>query len=199
MVNSTKWFAALIGLLIWGAGSVPALADPPVVSNAVDVAALPYEAITSVMGEPRETMDDFALRVAPQLRAYSDAKHFEACGMIASDASGRFGVVLGSSHGHWGCAVDARRVPDGMIPTGITIHSHVADSQQVSRVDRIFMPDLPKRVTSMRGGDLEAFSDTDYAAGPGYLATPNGALIQHGAWTAHRVDDGSRPAGANGR
>ncbi len=186
MVKRIAAFVALVVLL--GLGSIPANANNSPVGDRVDTTALPYEHIADLRSLPGETEHAFLLRVAPQLRAYSDKTGFEACGIIGADGHGGFGVVLGSSHSHIGCANDPARVIAGQTSTGETIHSHGRRGLRIlaTPADVIMMgsPIDPPRY--MGGFDLAHFSDADFAH-PGYLATPTGLLYQAGQGTAHVV------------
>jgi hypothetical protein len=177
-----KRIAAFVALLIFsGLGSIPANANNSPASDRVDTAALPYEHIADLRSGPGESLHAFLRRIAPQLRAYSDKTGFEACGIIGTDGHGGFGVVLGSSHSHIGCANDPAREIDGMTSTGETIHSHGRQGLRIraNAADVIMMgsPIDPPRY--MGGFDLMRFSDADFAH-PGYLATPSGLLYQAG-------------------
>lgn len=183
MGRSGQWLAALVGLLFSVAGSIPAFGVE------LDAARLPYEHIADATSQPGESEQAFLLRIAPQLRAFSDKTGFEACGVIASDGRGAFGVVLGSSLSHLACVNDHSRVPAGMTDTGETIHSHGRQGAfNMSKADKLLRgiepgPDL----VPVHGQDLGHFSRADYAGGAGYLATPDGLMYQHGDGTEATV------------
>ena len=141
---------------------------------------LPYEHLFTEVSQPGESRDDFAARIAPQLRAYSDETGFEACGVIATDGE-RFGAVIGTSKSHIGCANYHGKVPEGMRSDNVTIHSHGGDrSFGVNKADRRFLGErLPSHVRSIHGQVLDQFSALDYAE-PGSLATPSGIIYQDG-------------------
>lgn len=142
---------------------------------------LVFEELAEVQGEPGVSMDDFALSISPILRAHSDDTGHEACGAIATDGE-RFGIVLGTSRSHIGCAIPHAITPDGMRSTGITIHSHgTTRSTRITREDRLFLGDFEGATVRRRVGRqiIDQFSPHDFAE-PGYLATPNGALFQEG-------------------
>lgn len=152
------------------------------------VGNLPYEHIVDLLSAPGESEQSFLLRVAPQLRTFSDKTGFESCAEVAQSLDGSsFGLVLGSSLGHMGCAVYTSNIPAGMVATGRTIHSH--GSQHVFKIntsDKAMMsPEDADRLSTSRrntfaGQSVDHFSPTDYAAGPGYLATPKGLIYQNG-------------------
>ena len=150
-----------------------------------------YQHLFTDTGAPGESMDDFAARIAPRLRAYSDETGFEACGVIASDGE-RFGAVIGSNRAHIACANFAAKVPAGMRATGETIHSHGTDRAfSANRNDKALSPEqmagARSGIRGVAGQRLDAFSAMDYHGGPGYLATPGGILHQHGKGTARTV------------
>lgn len=150
--------------------------------NVPGVGRVPYEMIFEARSEAGETMDAFMARVAPQLRAYSDETGFEACAAIAQAPTGEYGVVVGTNKAHIACAIFSSMVPEGMRATGQTVHSHGGDRAfTASAADKTLMMQalIPPRgrVLTVHGQTLDAFSDVDLDAGPGYLATPNGGLL----------------------
>lgn len=177
-------------LVVAGLGSAWASDSPVGSGGRVDVSALPYEHIADLTSLANETEHAFLRRIAPQLRAYSDRTGFEACGVIAADGEGRFGVVLGSSRSHIGCANDPARMPAGMTSTGETIHSHGRPGLRVraTAADWVLMGSPQDPPHFIGGFDLNHFSDQDYEH-PGYLATPAGLLYQAGKAQVERVSD----------
>lgn len=163
--------------------SMSAFAGINHLSQTVDVSKLPYEHIADFISEDGETEHQFLLRIAPELRKYSDKTGFEACGVIAKNAT-HYGVIVGSSHSHIACLNDSSRIPVGMVFTDETIHSHGKHGLRilVNEADIIFMgnPFDPPRYIG--GFSLNDFSDTDYDH-PGYLATTDGLIYQHGKGT----------------
>lgn len=151
------------------------------------IGRLDYQRLFEEVSKPGETLDAFALRIGPRLRAYSDATGFEACGVLATDGE-RFGVVVGTNRAHIACANRSAFVPAGMKTTGETIHSHGLDSSfQVNRSDRLLLRLPGTAMVTMSGQKLDAFSPMDFHGGPGYLVTPTGVLHQQG--TASSVRD----------
>lgn len=150
-------------------------------------ATIPYERLFEAKSEPGETMDAFALRIGPRLRAFSDASHFEACGMIATDGQ-RFGAVIGSNHSHIACANFPALVPAGMTSTGKTIHSHGVDKAvSFNKTDLILSGASDKSSFKMvHGQNTSKFSEADLDGWPGYLATPTGAIF-HDGWKVRVV------------
>ena len=151
-----------------------------------------YQRLFEAVSEPGESMDSFARRVGPALRAYSDATGFEACGVLATDGE-RFGVIVGSNHSHIACANFHGKVPAGMRDTGETIHSHGKTERfNANRNDTVLAGQHfhgKPGVRTVAGQQLDAFSDTDYESGAGYLATPSGVLHQRGKGTSRTLRD----------
>lgn len=172
-------------LSVVGALSVPANAQTAANNtiNAMALHAMPYEALGTYTSTPGETEVQFLERMRPVLRAFSDSTQFEACAEIASTADGKsWGILLGSSKSHLGCVVYPGRVPAGMAATGVTIHSHGGSKGfGMNRADRLLTgtPDMGRYVW-IDAQRLDHFSPTDFAGGPGYLATPTGLLYQDG-------------------
>lgn len=168
------------GVVLFGMGSIAEAGTPPT-----------YEHLGDYISAPGESLHTFLFRVRPDMRAFSEKTGFESCAAIAETTDGStFGLVLGSSHGHMGCAVYTAKVPAGMTATGETIHSHGRDGVfRVNKSDRAMMSpeDAGRLETSRRttfaGQCLTRFSPTDYATGPGYLATPTGLIYQTGEGT----------------
>lgn len=155
---------------------------------------LPYEHINTLISRPGETKNQFLIRIAPQLRAYSDRTGFEACGVIGSNQKGLFGVVLGSNHSHLACANNSNLMPQGMTSIDETIHSHGSNrSFQMSRVDKLFTGRsdngsiVSMSLATRHGQILDHFSPQDFNGGWGYLATPEGLLFQKGKGTETKV------------
>ena len=73
-----------------------------------------YQFLFEELSEPGESLDSFASRIGPRLRDYTAGAGYEACGVIASDGAGRYGVVIGTSRGHTVCVNFNARVPEGM-------------------------------------------------------------------------------------
>lgn len=154
------------------------------------IGVVDYQRLFEVVSEPGESLDAFALRIGPRLRAYSDDTGYEACGVLATDGE-RFGVVIGSNRAHVACAnFDAFR-PASMKPTGQTIHSHGvegrfhANRNDVALQGQLFAGQMG--IKSVAGQKLDDFSRMDYDSGPGYLATPSGVIHQRGDGTKRQV------------
>ena len=156
--------------------------------NVPGIGRLDYQRLFEAVSEPGESLDAFALRIGPRLRAYSDATGFEACGVLATDGQ-RFGAVVGSNRAHIACANFDAFVPTGMKPTGQTLHSHGNDRpSRANKNDLALMGQqlaaqggVGKALVTVAGQALDAFSVADFRGGPGYLATPAGLLHQQGS------------------
>lgn len=187
------WLGVVLGLAVAGAayggelggGSIPETGVEPGPVEQISVPGLgrvPYQRLFEVVSEPGESLDTFAARIGPRLRAYSDATAFEACGVLATDGT-RLGVVIGTNGAHIACANFESKVPNGMRSTGQTIHSHGGEkSFNANRADKALLGGQlgGRAVATVHGQTLDAFSPLDFDGGPGYLATPTGMKHQDG-------------------
>lgn len=192
MVNSTKWFAALVGLLLSVAGSIPAFAKEPEVFK---VQAWVVGTFTST---PGESHDAFVLRVGQALKAWTDETGTEACGPIAQAKDGSYFVQLTTEKAQTVC-LRSTVMPEGMTYTGDNIHSHphkAAETVRLTARDKAALRALGevKTVDDMeRLGitrvhiEADDFSPDDYAGGPGYLVVNGTLRYQHGKGTSHAV------------
>lgn len=150
----------------------------------VDVRGLAYQAIGTYISAPGETEVQFLERMRPLIRAFIDRTGYEACAEIGQGAGGKsWGIMLGSSNSRIGCAVAVRRVPDGMTPTGVTIHGHPELRRLYPNPNDIILLSamgMDADADSIMRADPNHFSPGDFAGGPGYLATPTGLLYQDG-------------------
>ncbi|WLA07600.1 hypothetical protein MO328_14450 [Xanthomonas translucens] len=150
------------------------------------VGRVDYQRLFEALSEPGESLDAFAQRIGPRLRAYSDETGFEACGVLASDGD-RFGVVIGTNHSHVACVNFASKIPAGFQPTVETIHSHggektfAASSTDVLLLGKDAFGSRSRTSLRVTGQNLRMFSKTDYQGGAGCLATPDGVIHQAGA------------------
>jgi hypothetical protein len=150
----------------------------------VDVQSLPYQHLFDVQSSPGESQDAFVVRIAPQLRAWSDTTKMEACASI-SVKDGIYAAVVGTSKSHLGCAIYSAKRPEGFAFTGDSIHSHGGNNRfRMNDADRIFQNvsgDARSGYTAVvYGQELSSFSETDLHGAPGYLATINGVMYQDG-------------------
>lgn len=129
---------------------------------------IPYERLFEEVSLDGESLDVFIARISPQLRQFSDATGFEACGALASDGV-RFGVIAGSNHGHTVCVSDPTLVPEGMRFTGETVHSHAATRMyQANATDLLVLGRGARLGKVFKRSEPDKFSAEDLAA-PGYL------------------------------
>lgn len=144
------------------------------------IGVVDYQQLFEVVSDPGESLDEFAARIGPQLRAFSDATEFEACGVIATDGE-RFGVVVGTNRAHIACVNFSSKAPNGMTATNETIHSHGVDDRFVAnRNDKMLQGQVFQGrvgIMSVNGQKLDNFSGMDIQSGPGYLAAPNGVVL----------------------
>lgn len=149
------------------------------------IGRLAYVEVFQELSAPGESLDAFALRVGPRLRAYSDETGFEACGAFAKDESGRWGIVVGSNQSHIACAVLRNKVPAGMRAVVESIHSHgVNRAVRANKSDLALMGQalaknggVGRAAVYVNGQTLDAFSQADLHASPGYLAIPGGRVL----------------------
>ena len=151
-----------------------------------------YKALFEMHSEAGESMDAFAMRVAPRLRAFSDETHFEACGVIAVAADGRFGVIVGTNESHIGCVNAHELIPEGMTSTQQTIHSHGTDAtvrpnksdlalyeKYLGKYGMGYNTGRPRAFMKLSGQDVNYFSDQDHYGEDGYLAAGSGEVLHH--------------------
>ena len=161
--------------------------ETPVEVTYIDVRGVgrfPYEKLFEVMSEPDESLEAFAFRIGPRLRAYSDEAGFEACGVIATDGS-RFSVVVGTNRGYMVCLNSSQLVMNGFRHAGATIHSHGKQGRfRPSKADMLLMGDTfagqRASLATVHGQALDTFSDADMRSGAGYLAGTDGRMFFQG-------------------
>lgn len=171
--------------------SAPHGAANAIIGNGAQVMVLPLVATRSAQGE---SLDAFAMRVAPWFRNFTATSSFEACGRVGRSADGQFSIVITTSHAQVGCA-NANMFLEGFEDTGETIHSHPQVRRYVAKGnDRAFLRaslggsrPVPLR-QRLNGGGL-TFSEPDFASGPGYLVTASKVLHQRGKGTVREVGE----------
>lgn len=149
--------------------------------------------------KPGETMDQFALRVAPFLDAYTAENEVEACGRISVKPDGIFWVELGTIGASMVCALPVQKIQPGSTDTGVSIHSHpnprklrpTAVDVMLARAGRA-SPAMFKSVVKNNGRN--GFSTDDFAAGPGYVVAGGKVLFQEGPKTVREVGALENPA-----
>lgn len=183
-----KIIIALLAVTIAAVAPVTAIgADSPLnlTISQEHAAKLPYTTLGTMASTPGQSFDEFLGEVGRALRAFSDKTKFEACGELAatSDKTG-YGIIITTNKSHLGCVIRIGLLPAGMTKLGLTIHSHGGQGQfDMNRVD-MKLAGVYDVASIMRipisGENLYHFSPTDYAGGPGYLATPDGVIYQDG-------------------
>lgn len=194
---------ATLGLSLLFAGALSAATDalefespghPAAIAsigNGELVMVLPIAATRSAAGE---SLDSFAMRVAPWFRNFTASSGFEACGRFGRSAAGQFSIVITTSNAQVGCA-NGNLFLDGFEDTGETIHSHPQVRRFVAEGnDRAFLRatirgsrPVPLR-QRLNGGGL-TFSESDFESGPGYLVTASKVLHQRGKGTVREVGE----------
>ena len=163
------------------------------------VQAQPFDLYTeyeTLVSQENETLDEFVLRIAPLVRDRTRDTGWELCGVLAQGANGTHGIVLTSSQSSIGCVLRAQLVPDGMIASGLSLHSHpTAESKRlgITAMDRQLAAHTGH--ASASGGVMasqpkrrrDGFSTQDMQTGPGYLVLSKEVLFQQGFGTAKRV------------
>ena len=146
--------------------------------------------------EPAEQEVDFLKRVGALLVAHSDRTGHEACGQVCQNRdSTRFAVQVVTNDAHIMCAMWTT-CPTGYMHTGRNIHSHCPGPRRLraNSADMAMSANRIKRGEQLKPCDPRNFSAQDYAAGPGYLATPERLMFQSGRNTV--ADLGVLPAAA---
>lgn len=142
---------------------------------------LPYQYLFDANSNPEESLDSFVLRIAPELRAYSERTGFEACGAIAKTTEGTYSIIVGTNHSHIGCAVLHDKIAPDAIFTRQAIHSHGTDKPvRPTKADLVFFgpmlskygigPNTRRPLTKIGGQGANDFSETDLKGLDGYLA-----------------------------
>lgn len=155
------------------------------------VGKVKYMQLFSEVSEAGESMDSFALRVAPMLRQYSDENGYEACGVIASNGQ-NFSIIVGTNFANMVCVNSSRFVLEGYQHAGATLHSHGRQGRfRPTKTDLMLMESTfagqRANLAMVHGQALNAFSNEDIKSGPGYLAGENGKLFYQGNGTSREV------------
>jgi hypothetical protein len=147
------------------------------------------------LSEPGEEVAPFMARLGSVLHAFSSSTGHEACGVIAQDATGRFGVSLFTDGVQRGCVMRWSQVPPGFTSIGQTLHSHpVASTIVLSDRDRAWNKRYGEIVHTRTLTIRPGFSPGDLRTGPGWLIDQN-ALHYHdgGLGRGHYVSRLSTP------
>ena len=154
---------------------------------------LPYKFLFSAKSNIGESIDEFALRISPQLRAYTKETSYEACGVIATNGV-TYSVSVGSNLSHAFCATSKYFTEQGTQLAGMTIHSHpVAATYIVNKQDQALIGRFERVGSRYNTGNAKRlFSKEDFASGAGYLVSPFGELYkQSGSMkTVEKVEHG---------
>lgn len=185
----TPWMLAAALAVAGMGGASPAHAAQansflPVAGQAIvngpSPAAAPSLAVGTWTSAPGESKDQFMLRVAVPLHAFTEATGFEACGVIAHERNGgsRMRVQVVTNQSQMGCLEIAFDDPDFEIPVMVhdreSIHTHPKGSNiRPNAQDVALFPGRGMRAGHERFNlESETFSKLDYEAGPGYVVVP---------------------------
>ena len=141
--------------------------------------------LETLIAAPNESDEQFLLRAGLTFRDFTSASGFEACAQLCHSPEGLAGLLITTNSSHIGCAV-VDRCPLGMLPSGLTIHSHPQQPNYlVNEADRVFLaarhPEQAIGKRSRRTVSIQAgFSFYDYQWGPGYLVDGNLLRYQEG-------------------
>lgn len=169
----------------------PALAndDPAAAVGRVmvpGIGTIDYQHLFTETSAPGESLDAFILRVSPRLRDYTAATGFEACGVLASDGE-RFGVVIGTNHGHTACVNFPSKVPEGMAFTGQTLHNHAEErAYRANAMDLVVLGRGARLGRLYRSQEPDQFSAEDFQL-KGYLVGQHTVWHQQGKRTVRKV------------
>lgn len=159
--------------------------------NIPGVGKVKYMRLFSEVSNAGESMDSFALRVAPMLRQYSDENGYEACGVIATNGE-TYSIVVGTNFGYMVCVNSSRFVLNGYQHAGATLHSHGRQGRfRPSKTDLMLMEATfagqRANLAMVHGQALNTFSSEDIKSGPGYLAGEDGKLFYQGNGTSREI------------
>lgn len=130
---------------------------------------------TIVSVESASSVDEWIASIAPIAGEYTREHGTEVCGVIARDADGRLGIVLGTTGSPYSCGFSHANVPDGFVSTGETFHTHPK-----SRGGKAKLTMVQRRQFGSHRVSEKDFSPADYADGPGYVLTNDYLLFQNG-------------------
>lgn len=131
--------------------------------------------ISSAIVAERE--ENLLASVADVLQKHSQDTGHEACAQICK-SSNQYGAVVTTVGSHIMCPV-TNLCPEGFTPTNVGIHSHPGGhSYKINPVDKILLnsPFYKVGATEKRGKN-NAFSEEDFAAGPGYMVNVQGEIF----------------------
>lgn len=137
---------------------------------------------------PEENKLQFLGRVGDAMVRFSRRTRTEACGNICQYPDGRFAVLMVTNDAVTMCA-HWYTCPNGAESVGEYIHSHCPSGRRLEAraADEILTRGGTPRGTLIMCMDHD-FSEWDYHAGPGYLATLRGLRFQSGKGTSAMVE-----------
>lgn len=110
----------------------------------------------------------------------------EACGALAINEKGEYGVVLTTNHAQIACLIDHTEVPAGFEDTGMTIHSHppghtIRMNASDKKVAQLLDPNREGRssVARMDWINTNGFSAADLALPQAYVVLSSGRVLSH--------------------
>lgn len=137
-------------------------------------------------------MDGFAERVSYVLHDWTKENGVEASGNICKTPDGKtWGIILLTMYAHTTSPL-TKACPDGMVETGISIHSHPQRHRYaVNSVDRLFAQD-GMRAASHISTYPDIYSPEDYER-PGYLVGQIDLHFQNGPGTEKVIWEMNEP------
>lgn len=166
------------------ASSTASSSNQPLMSNALELGdaqqKAPFLELGAMDSAPGESFDDYIVRVAQAMDAFTKQTNHEVCGVILVNEQGdAWRVRLTTNRSHISCVMVTFDEP-GYKRLGPDIHSHprvpggiAANSQDIERNPRFACGQ------TMVVFD-ETFSEKDLSRGPGYLVSRNRLLFQRG-------------------
>jgi len=176
------WLLMAISSAAWAQG--PMVGDDRITIKGLG--EIGYTQLFEARSEEGESLDAFALRIAPQFTAFSQKTGFEACGVLAKNETG-YGIVVGTNHSHIVCLNFPDKVPAGMGGTGLTMHSHPGGRYyKVNPADRVMLGPLNALNSRVERGP-RGLSKEDFQSGAGYLVEDGEVIFQEGPQAVRRV------------
>lgn len=156
----------LLGLVL----ATPALAHEQPTPD-TQTFELVYQAGGAFVSTPQEDKHQFLTRVGSYMASYTRYTGWEACGQIMARTDGPGWAVNILTNGSQVACAQVTYAMDGYEDSGEGIHSHPARNSV-----RLSVQDVRMRGSNICGSHIrvfpQAFSEPDYAVGPGYLVTP---------------------------
>lgn len=164
-----------------------------------------YQVVGLYESQPQESLDNFAIRLWPVLRKFTNQENSEVCGYFAEDQKHQtFEIILGTNGSQIRCLLYPKKIPVGTVNLRVSYHSHVADKVlQLREVDRQIMAITNPRedqqesewkstgrwigLGTVDNTDNQNFSMLDYESGHGFLATSKALKYQQGQGTSQTI------------